>query len=433
MPHIIQIADNCKGKVIEDKSLIDSLKIIAEPTIENLKLEDNPNLLIFPRDLNEYGDEIGQQHVFEIEGNALKTGNIMGFIGYKDTRVRIHSRFDTNEKDFFLHYLLQKIFSINLFDLKYNTDTNEVFDFLLYLFPTFLKNALSQGLYKEYQTRYYNDANVRGRIDVNRHIRINMPFTGKVAYTTREYAFDNQVTQLIRHTIEYIAGHHLQGNILKNGEDIKETVRQIIFATPTYNRNERKRVIELNLRPVRHPYFTAYLNLQKLCLQILRHEEIKYGMNDDKIYGILFDGAWLWEEYLNTFLSDSFVHSRNKTGKGRKYVFTDHTNPCFPDFYNDTMVLDAKYKRYEDWKKIQPADIYQVMAYMHILDVSKAGLVVPAEHHNNAKRKQLNGRGGDISIFCMNVISSNNFSFREYANMMAEEESKLLQLICDDA
>ena len=157
-------------------------------------------------------------------------------------------------------------------------------------------------------------------------------------------------------------------------------------------------------------------------------------MDDDKIYGILFDGAWLWEEYLNTFLpEDSFVHSRNKTGKGRKYVFTDHTNPCFPDFYNETMVLDAKYKRYEDWKRIQPADIYQVMAYMHILDVSKAGLIVPDEQHNNAKRKQFNGRGGYMSIYGMNVISSNYSSFREYANMMAEEESKLLQLICDDA
>ena len=40
---------------------------------------------------------------------------------------------------------------------------------------------------------------------------------------------------------------------------------------------------------------------------------MKYGRDDDEIYGVLFDGAWLWEEYLNTFLADiGFEHPRNK-------------------------------------------------------------------------------------------------------------------------
>ena len=105
----------------------------------------------------------------------------MGFVGVNDTKITIKSRFAKNcDEDYFLHYMLQKVFSINLFDLKHNTNTESIFDFLLYLFPYFLKRAVRQGIYKEYTKHEYNDANVRGVIDVSRHIRQNIPFSGNL-------------------------------------------------------------------------------------------------------------------------------------------------------------------------------------------------------------------------------------------------------------
>ena len=210
-------------------------------------------------------------------------------MGYKNTRLRISSRFAKGEQDFFLHYMLQRVFAINLFDLQYTSSKADIFDFLVYLFPTYLKRAYRQGLYKEYQTRRYNDAHMRGRIDMAQHIRLNIPFNGNVAYQTREYAYNNDLTQLIRHTVEYIRQHPYAGGILQNDADTREAVKAIEQATPSYNRMERARIINRNLRPINHPYFNEYRYLQQLCLQILRHEELKYGANDDEIYGILFD------------------------------------------------------------------------------------------------------------------------------------------------
>lgn len=70
-------------------------------------------------------------------------------------------------------------------------------------------------------------------------------------------------------------------------------------------------------------FYKEYTALQKLCLQILRQEEIKYGIDSDKVYGILFDGAWLWEEYLNTLLSNAgFKHPENKLGTGAIYLLS---------------------------------------------------------------------------------------------------------------
>ena len=48
----------------QDLSLIKTdLVKIANIKIGNLTLEDNPNLLVFPRDLHRYGDEISESHI----------------------------------------------------------------------------------------------------------------------------------------------------------------------------------------------------------------------------------------------------------------------------------------------------------------------------------------------------------------------------------
>ena len=431
----ITISDNnWEGLTISDEHHLENLHKIAEKPIGQLSLDDNPNLLIFPQNLEEYGDKIGKQYVCEVKDGKLYTGNIMGFIGYGDTKVRIHSRFVQGDDDYFLHYMLQKVFAINLFDLKYHSDEESIFDFLIYLFPAFLKRAMRQGLYKEYQTRGYNDADIKGRIDVARHIRMNVPFAGKVAYSTREYAYDNHVAQLIRHTIEFISNHPYDGGILKNDDLTKDAVSLIREATPTYSQNERRKVINQNLRPLSHPYFSEYRHLQHLCMQILRYEEIKYGRNEDEIYGVLFDGAWLWEEYLNTLLKDcGYKHPQNKVFSGRIHLFTDNSGARYPDFFKDGIVLDAKYKRYEDiaLQRIDGDDLHQVITYMYILSAQYGGLIVPGQYIKSGSRpdpKTLKGYGGSMNIYSITVDSPAQ-DFKAYCLQMSQYEKDFLKLL----
>lgn len=429
MKQRILTTDNCCRELSsqERASHLENLQTLAAKPLGKLNLDEHPNLLIFPQGFDIHGDDIGKQHILTMESDKLVTGNVMGFVGYRDTQIRISSRFiQQDNHDYFLHYMLQRVFAINIFNLKYDSDTESIFDFLIYLFPSFLKRAIRQGVYKEYQTRRYNDANVRGRIDVGQHIRQNVPFAGNVAYMTREFAIDNAVTQLVRHTIEYISNHPYCGGILSNDEETKEAIVQIRQATPTYNRNERRQVLNKNLRPVRHPYFNEYRNLQRLCLQILRHEEMKYGHDDEQIYGILFDGAWLWEEYLNTFLKDlGLEHPRNKVGQGRKNLFTDNTGCYYPDFHNQHMVLDAKYKGYADWSHIQNADLYQVISYMHVLNVNLGGFLVPVEWRDNRLPvKILKGQGGTLFVEGLNPKTEAS-CYTDYVYYMYKEEERM--------
>ena len=113
--------------------------------------------------------------------------------------------------------------------------------------------------------------------------------------------------QLIRHTIEYIKHQKSlgRGNIDSNRENITEIIR----VTPSYKLVDRANIIRLNqTKPLRHAYFREYRKLQELCLMILNREKHGLGYQEQKIHGILFDVAWLWEEYVYTLLPKDFIH-----------------------------------------------------------------------------------------------------------------------------
>ena len=375
---IIQIADNNYKGVSIDKSDIENIKQFANKKIKYLK---ENNLFILSK--NSFKDDIENSDIIELDevNNKIYSNNIMGFIGYNDTQIKITSRFASNENDYFLHYMLQKVLCLNIFDLQHSTDKDDSFDFLIYMFLDLFQKAIRQGIFKSYQKRKYNDANVRGVIDINRHIKNNIPFNGKIAYNTREYSYDNNITQLIRHTIEYI--NTKSRGILNINEDIKSGVFQIIEATKRYDKNKRQSIINKNLKKLNHPYFYEYEPLRKICIQILRHEELKYGREENKIYGILFDGAYLWEEYIWTILKDlNFKHPENKTRKGGINLLEKDWE-VFPDFYKinneKNIVLDTKYKRLEN-KDIDRNDKHQIISYVYTLGAKIGAFVYPLEN-----------------------------------------------------
>lgn len=351
----------------------------------------------------------------------------MGFIGFSGkgchgTKLEIRSRFaengeakftenaennktENNNQDFFLHYMLEKVFKINLFNLNYSYNNSSGFDFIYLIFPYYLKRALNQGLFKTYKTFERNDSAVKGAINVSRHIRQNVPFGGRIAYRSREYTFDNHIMQLIRHTIEYIKTKPIGKSILTQDPDIQKAVLQINEVTnETYSLQKRSKVIFENLKPLNHPYYLDYNYLQQLCLMILNNVNSQYSASSSPIYGILFDGAWLWEEYLWTILKDAtlvgknFVHPTNKDRKGGIRLFDNSLDPedssfkkCFrriyPDFYcensrensNDGIILDAKYKHLE--KGFVRDDLYQIISYMHTMKIPTGGFVYPQKEN----------------------------------------------------
>lgn len=402
------------------------------------ELNDQDNLLIFPQCLGDFGDDIGDNVICDFrkvrDKRFLTTGNVLGFVGRKDTQLRIASRFDKESSgDYFLLYMLEKVFAINLFDLKFGHNPEAVFDFLIYLFPYYLNRAMRQGLYKEYQTHHFNDSHVRGTIDVARHIKENYPFHGTLAYSVREHAFDNDLTELIRHTIEYIYSRPAGNVILQRDRETADNVSSIVQATPAYTRNSRGSIINKNSRPKVHPYYSEYAPLQQLCLQILRGESIRYGSDSNQIYGLLFDGAWLWEEYLATLLKPmGYRHPENKRSKGAIKLF-DSGGTRYPDFYNPELqiVLDAKYKRSDNKSSVSQLDrddVHQVVTYMHVLKYNTGGFLLPATESVTIQSQDLRGYGGQMAAYGL-IIPQKTISYKEFSTLISIAETNFIQQI----
>ena len=402
-------------KLTNDGANVQALRTISSRTVGDLMSDENGNVVVWPHSVLECDDELKDQYILSISEkdgrtiDSVRTYNVVGFIGFDINKskvdIRIHSRFSPNKpnnkdevNDNFLYYMLEKVMGVhvNMANLKTAVNSNSVLDLLYLFFPRLLKEALAQGMYKKYVYHEYNDANIRGVVDVNRHIRLNIPSNGKIAYRTREFSYDNSVTQLIRHTIEFLSRKPLAKAILHGDADTEDCVRLIIQATPTYQARHRQTIINDNLRPVVHPYYTKYAALQKLCLRIMRHEKLSYATaSNNRIHGLLIDAAWLWEEYVGKVLSEQGNGLNHYMRKNSHFhLFKDANGPfqkIIPDYYdkNNGIVADAKYiplHRSRELSADKAAPIYyKTIMYMYRFKTNKGFLFHPCSEEDIPK------------------------------------------------
>ena len=409
---------------------------LLDRTLDNLSKEDN--IFIFSNDLKNSPDLEKDQKIFETINQKIKTGNVIGFLGCGQERLTISSRFSNESNDHFLHYLLHKVLNINLTSLDVALSREErLYQLLMYLFPKYLQATIRKGLYKEYQRFSHNDSHVKGVIDVRNHLKKNLPFTGNIAYTTREFTYDNPLMQLVRHTIEYIKNQESIGQGgLDNLSTSRESVAEIVRVTPAYKLADRAKIIRVNQsKPIRHAYFHEYRKLQELCLMILNQEKHGLGYQDQKIPGILFDVAWLWEEYVHTLLPKDFIHPRNKDKTDGISVFSNRERKVFPDFYHKELkiVLDAKYKELEFTEKgINREDLFQLISYSYILKAEKAGLVFPSKDKViDIEIGKLAGYGALLKKWSIR-IPQNVSSYSAFCEMMENSEENFKAVIDEE-
>ena len=405
---LLKIKDNSQLKKAAFSDISALTGKIADKTLDQLERE---GVFVFPEYIDDAEDITRDQMILQSVNDSYRSGNVMGFIGCGNERLIIESRFSGEADDFFFQYLLDRVLDFpNLVDLE--TDANQdnrLFNFLLFLFPHYLKTAMRKGLFKKYIRHNYNDGNVKGTIDIARHIEKNTPFTGNVAYSQREFSFDNSLMELVRHAIEFIKRKPYGGKILIK---VKDEVKLVVDATQGYEPYDRQRIIEQNKKnAVRHAYFREYLALQRLCLLILRHQKHQIGSGSKQIYGILFDGAWLWEEYVNSLIEDIFYHPMNKGGKGAQRLFEGNTGLIYPDFIsrdNEARIIaDAKYKPIEN---IGNRDYLQVLAYMFRFDAKVGFYLYPEAEDSDDLKLRLN----QGSTYESNVMPRDDISITKH-------------------
>lgn len=425
-----------KVKMLYDNEVInDSLTehpIIKKLINHDLKSLDRQKFIIFPQHINESNDLKEDNMIFQSRNGKIWTCNVVGiFSGSKD-ELRINSRFSnrTINEDYFLRYMLQKVLNYNVIeDSISSSEKMSYYNMLIFLFPYYLEEAMRKGVYKEYVKRQYNNTNISGTIDVARHVRSNIPFIGNVAYRTREFSYDNKLTQLVRHTIEKIQNEYQY--ILNNNDSIKKYVSLIKQTTTTYSKLKRFEVLQSNImHPIRHSYYAEYAALQRLCIQILSEEKSGFDSDHQQIHGIIIDISWLWEEYIGKVTGWKH-YGRNIELATINLFQNSRRSPRYPDFSVGNLPIDTKYKKNLDTRN----DYNQMTTYIHIMNKEKKGKIrggfiqptsdVNPEKHGYKKLGILCGFGGEMFTYKF-FIPQEASSYSEFLNRIriVEEELK---------
>lgn len=372
----IKIKDNSSVPREVLSGLPHLIRKIEDKTLEELERE---GLFVFPEFLREADDSTREQVLLKRKNDSYVSGNMMGFLGIGGEKLIIESRFSGGRRDYLFPYLLERVFDTpNIIDLETDADREErIFSLLVFVFPHYLRSAMRKGAYKTYIRNRYNDSHVKGVIEIPRHIAKNTPFIGNVAYAQREYSYDNDLMELARHVVEFIKCKPYGHKILAQ---VKEEVQTVILATPGYKSCDRARIMERNkTNVIRHAFYREYRELQNLCLLILQNQKHQIGVGNREIYGLLFDGAWLWEEYVNLLVKDLFYHPRNRARKEFQSLFSRGSGRIYPDFIGrnagERVIADAKYKPVGN---IHGGDYLQVLAYMLRFD-ARVGLYLYPE------------------------------------------------------
>lgn len=341
-------------------------------------------------------DGSGSLPVFVLHGDnfetaRIETGNCMGVVKLKDesrrivVQISIGSRFDASARQYFLTHMLGKVFGGSFVDLV-DSGPDSCWKILLaILFRNRLLEASRIGLFRQYRQVPHHDLRFRGKLDMAAFIRRDMPFVGRLSYVTHDITLDNHLNHLVRHACSRLAGEW--SSFIFGDKTLTDFYRELERETPTWQKRNPLVCMAKNQRPVKHPYFhSTYEPLRKLALRILRSEGITPYSQTDEVDGILFDGAWLWEEYLFNLLAPlGFQHPRNKAKTGAWNVLDAI---FYPDFFLmqdrcPRIVLDAKYKS----ERNDQRDILQVSGYMHMLEAQIGGLIKPIPESSRTEFK----------------------------------------------
>ncbi|QTA78427.1 Restriction endonuclease domain-containing protein [Desulfonema limicola] len=322
----------------------------------------------------------------------LETNNLIGSIKVQTTHgpldFVVRSRFEKEDEekreDPFLMRMLQTVMGIYLppFQSQITKDSDSYMEwFLIFLWISALKQAYRHGLWRQYRHYDYNDFSFRGRFDVNRHLRRNVPFQGRIAYSTRELTADHPLNQLIIAAFMYIERKSgFVGKLDENLFEIRKTFFNLV-SVPSKNDIWHRLIY---LKPAYHPLYFEYELVRQFSIALLKMEHMSMSLADDEheVQGILLDVALLFENYIRSLLKKE-TEAWNLEKKEKLKLFSDGYMNIVPDYILKTkseksVVLDAKYKRWR-FDDNYRSDIYQVMTYGYHRQAKILGIIHPTD------------------------------------------------------
>jgi len=314
----------------------------------------------------------------------IQIGNYIGKFKYNNVDINIKSRFS----DRFLTRMLNFANDVYLNDVSlFKADEKETKEtdyskFIIYfMFIQKLEKAFLLGLPKSYVSLNHHEMKVKGKIDINKFIKHDIPFKGKVSSTSREQKEIQEIIDVLYKAISIIDSQSKNKNVIstQNILHIKTHLKQHRSNKYVSNETINKAI---KSKALQNPIFAPYKKVLEYAKLIIDANNLEEKKNANKeSFGFLVNVAELFEIYLVKLLGNrlpdwNIQHDRdNKISLYKEQFYSRH---MYPDivmkhkFSNRVMVFDAKYKRMTfktgvgdgDYGDLDRSDFYQIHSYM---------------------------------------------------------------------
>jgi len=410
-----------------------------------MKIQNAINQFGADRMITINGSRTAAPKVFNYWGQQYYCSKYIGVLHYEDEEVQetitIGSRFDAGEQQNFLNYIFNKAYQTSgkIFeDMQPDSSVDRTWDMLLMLvYRNQLADALRKGQYRCYRVFQHNNARVKGKIEITRHMKENPLFNGRIAYSTREYTVDNDMNRLILltyHCLEERYGSMFL-NMIHKEDAVRRGIQQLSNEVNNSQTMDPKEILKHTVKPINHPLYSKYEALRKTCRMILKRLGFNvYSQEGNKVSGVLIDIASLWEKYLDQVL----LKDLGTTIQGSHSIL-EKKRTITPDFFiKDKVVLDAKYRAawgrnsLDDdaaWDSGVRGDVFQVLAYMYALNVDKGGVIFPVEEKLQM-RELVVSEAMPNKYFCIiPYVIENHNDYKAFEKYMDEYNVRLQQEI----
>ncbi|WP_417887699.1 McrC family protein [Zunongwangia sp.] len=331
----------------------------------------------------------------------VQTGLFAGVVYHNSCQFNITTRYGKHFLNRMLNYV-NDIYVDNQNTLAEQLDdTNEFQNIIAYLFIQSLERASVLGLPKTYQTLSQHGHKVRGKIDVNAHLKNNIPFTGKITTSYREQIYVQEIIDVLYACCLQLESNY--GNAIKRKLlGVDQLLKQHYSGRYPQNSTIKKAKTHSVLS---NPMFDGYKKVLGYAEIILKEKSLQLASDSNlSTKGYLFDIAQLFEVYLEKLL-DRHFEDWYITGQEEINTYEPmfYGRKMFPDivmrhkYSKDVIVLDAKFKsmllRKQDIDRI---DFYQIHSYIQYYQphVLFGGLIYPLGKNINTTKAHSNNLFG---------------------------------------
>ncbi len=232
------------------------------------------------------------------------------------------------------------------------------------------------GLPKSYERIEHHDSKFKGQIDINRFIKKDMPFTGKVATISHEQRYVQEIVDLLYSALR----------IVENSMSDLLSDRLLSIKNLLYHHANRRLVdantmhIALGHKSLQNALYSEFKKILEIAKYIILYEHQTEYKSKELSNGLVFDVSLLWENYLYKLLKNAYHDSDWEVIHEEKNLLYDgmfYERHIYPDiiikhkFEKKVLIFDAKSKKMNfDGKNKYGAgdldrnDFFQINTYM---------------------------------------------------------------------